>query len=65
MPAIDIDRDTAHEAARHELAKPIYPKASWIERFKEWLNDLLYRIINEGVTVLLIGIVILVIVKPF
>ncbi|EUA78627.1 hypothetical protein I553_2917 [Mycobacterium xenopi 4042] len=25
MPAIDIDRDTAHQAAHHELAKPIYP----------------------------------------
>ena len=48
MPAIDIDRDTAHEAARHELAKPIYPKASWTERLKEWLDDLLYRIIKEG-----------------
>ena len=28
MPAIDIDRDTAHEAAQRELDKPIYPKAS-------------------------------------
>jgi hypothetical protein len=48
VPAIDIDRDPAHEAARQELAKPIYPKASWLERFKDWLDDLLFRIINES-----------------
>ena len=28
MPAIDIDRDTAHDAAQRELDKPIYPKGS-------------------------------------
>ena len=27
MPTIDIDRETAHEAAQRELAKPIYPKS--------------------------------------
>ncbi len=48
MPAIDIDRDTAHEAAQRELAKPIYPKASLTERFSEWLDDLLFRIAQEG-----------------
>ena len=48
MPAIDIDRDTAHEAAQRELAKPIYPKASLTERLSEWLNDLIYRIAQEG-----------------
>ena len=48
MPAIDIDRDTAHEAAQHELAKPIYPKGSLTERLMEWLDDLLYRIVQEG-----------------
>ncbi len=48
MPAIDIDRDTAHEAAQRELAKPIYPKASLTERLSEWLDDLLYRIAQEG-----------------
>jgi uncharacterized protein DUF4129 len=48
MPAIDIDRDTAHEAAQRELAKPIYPKASLTERLSEWLEDLLYRIAQEG-----------------
>ena len=48
MPAIDIDRDAAREAAQHELAKPIYPKPSLTERFAEWLDDLLYRIAQEG-----------------
>ncbi|WP_123027715.1 DUF4129 domain-containing protein [Mycolicibacterium stellerae] len=48
MPAIDIDRDAAHEAAQRELAKPIYPKPSLTQRFSEWLDDLLYRIVQEG-----------------
>ena len=48
MPEIDIDRDAAHEAAQRELAKPIYPKASLTERFSEWLNELIYRIAQEG-----------------
>ena len=48
MPEIDIDRDAAHEAAQRELAKPIYPKASLTDRFSEWLDDLLYRIAQEG-----------------
>jgi hypothetical protein len=48
VPAIDIDREAAHEAAQRELAKPIYPKASLTERFSEWLQDLLYRIVQEG-----------------
>ena len=48
VPAIDIDRDAAHEAAQRELAKPIYPKASLTERLSEWLNDLIYRIAQEG-----------------
>lgn len=48
MPAIDIDRQAAHEAAQHELAKPIYPKASWTDRLSDWLDELLYRIAMEG-----------------
>jgi hypothetical protein len=48
VPAIDIDRDAAHEAAQRELAKPIYPKASLTDRFSEWLDDLLYRIVQAG-----------------
>jgi hypothetical protein len=48
VPALDIDRDAAHDAAQHELAKPIYPKPSLTERLMEWFQDLLYRIAQEG-----------------
>jgi Domain of unknown function (DUF4129) len=48
MLAIDIDRDTAHEAAQRELDKPIYPKGSIPERLQEWLHELLYRILEQG-----------------
>jgi hypothetical protein len=51
VPAIDIDREAAHEAAQRELAKPIYPKASWSDRLGDWFDDLLYRIITEGAKV--------------
>ena len=70
-PTIDIDRDAAHEAAQRELAKPIYPKASLTERLSDWLDELLYRIAQEGsslpggwftVTVLLIILAVAVVV---
>jgi Domain of unknown function (DUF4129) len=48
VPAVDIDREAAHEAAQRELAKPIYPKASWTDRLSEWLDDLFYRLVMEG-----------------
>ena len=48
MPTIDIDRDAAHEAAQHELGKPIYPKASLIERLIGWIDELLYRLADAG-----------------
>lgn len=48
MPAIDIDRDAAHQAAQRELAKPIYPKASPAQRFHEWIDELIYHIIQKG-----------------
>ena len=51
MPTIDIDRDAAHEAAQHELAKPIYPKASLIERLTDWIDELLTKLIVEGSSV--------------
>lgn len=44
MPTIDIDRDAAHEAAQHELAKPIYPKASLTDRLIDWLTELFYKL---------------------
>ena len=48
MPAIDIDRDTAHDAAQRELDKPIYPNASISQRVHEWIHELLFRIIEKG-----------------
>jgi hypothetical protein len=48
MPAIDIDRDTARDAAQRELDKPIYPKGSISQRISEWIHELLYRIIEKG-----------------
>jgi hypothetical protein len=51
VPTIDIDRDAAHEAAQHELAKPIYPKASLIDRLTDWIDQLLTKLIVEGSSV--------------
>jgi hypothetical protein len=51
VPTIDIDRDAAHEAAQHELAKPIYPKASLTERLMDWINELLYKLADAGSSV--------------
>jgi uncharacterized membrane-anchored protein YhcB (DUF1043 family) len=48
MPAIDMDRDTAHDAAQRELDKPIYPKGSISQRIHEWIHELLFRIIEKG-----------------
>jgi hypothetical protein len=48
MPAIDIDREAAHEAARRELDKPIYPKAGPTQRIHEWIHELLYRLLEKG-----------------
>jgi Domain of unknown function (DUF4129) len=48
VPTIDIDRDAAHEAAQHELAKPIYPKASLIDRLLDWIADLFYKLESVG-----------------
>ncbi|MBW0018466.1 MAG: DUF4129 domain-containing protein [Mycobacterium sp.] len=48
MPSIDIDRDAAHQAALDELNKPIYPKPSAGDQFNEWLNHLLYRLLEKS-----------------
>lgn len=50
MPVIDVDRETAHDAAARELAKPIYPKPSLSERIGLWLNDLLQRLMDTAGT---------------
>src|ERR1700731_3634813 len=51
MSAIDVDRDTAHQAAERELEKPIYPKGSLTQRLFEWIHDLLFRLIEKGSSV--------------
>jgi hypothetical protein len=51
VPTIDIDRDAAHEAARHELVKPIYPKPSLTDRIFDWIDGLIYKIVVEGASV--------------
>lgn len=51
MPAIDIDRESAQEAAQRELARPIYPRSSLSDRIAEWVNDLLYRLVVNGSSV--------------
>jgi hypothetical protein len=48
LPAIDIDRDPAHQAAQRELAKPIYPKGSLTQRLHEWIHELLFRLVEKG-----------------
>ena len=48
MPTVDIDRDAAHDAAQHELGKPIYPKASLMERLINWIDELLNKLIVAG-----------------
>ena len=47
MPSIDIDRDAAHQAAQNELNKPIYPKASASEKILDWVNDLIYGLLEK------------------
>ncbi len=47
MPSIDIDRDAAHQAAQDELNKPIYSKASAGQQLNEWVNELLYRLLQK------------------
>ena len=47
MPSIDIDRDAAHQAAQIELGKPIYSKDSAAQQFVDWVNELLYRLLDK------------------
>ncbi|TFV55328.1 DUF4129 domain-containing protein [Mycobacterium sp. PS03-16] len=48
MPTVDIDRDAARDAAQRELDKPIYPKGSLTERLSDWINELVYRLAQQG-----------------
>lgn len=51
MSTVDIDRDAAHDAAQRELSKPMYPRASLTERFFDWIDELLYKIMVEGASI--------------
>jgi hypothetical protein len=51
VPTIDIDSNAAHEAARHELSKPIYPKESLTERLLDWIDEMLYKLAQAGSSV--------------
>jgi uncharacterized protein DUF4129 len=51
VPKIDIDRDAAHDAAQHELAKPIYPKPTLTERLINWIEKLLYRLTEASASI--------------
>jgi type II secretory pathway pseudopilin PulG len=50
VPTVDIDRDTAHDAAQNELSKPIYPHESLTERLVDWIDEMLYRLVLKGST---------------
>ena len=51
MPSIDIDRDAAHQAAQNELNKPIYSKGSAAEQFADWINELIYRLLERTASI--------------
>lgn len=47
MPAIDIDRDAAHDAAQRELNKPIYPKHSLTDDIADKITAFLLRLLQK------------------
>ncbi|WP_369798490.1 DUF4129 domain-containing protein [Mycobacterium sp. URHB0044] len=49
--SVEIDRDAAHDAAQRELSKPIYPKASLLDRLTDWLDELLFKLLTEAASV--------------
>ena len=51
MPSIDIDRDAAHQAAQSELNKPIYGKGSAGQQITDWLNEQIYRLLQETASI--------------
>ncbi len=51
MPSIDIDRDAAHQAAEIELGKPIYTKASATQQILDWINEMLYRLLQQTASI--------------
>jgi Domain of unknown function (DUF4129) len=51
VPSIDIDRDAAHQAAQDELSKPIYTKASAMQQLLDWINEMLYRLLQKSASI--------------
>jgi hypothetical protein len=51
VPSLDIDRDAAHQAAQDELNKPIYSKASAGQQFTDWMNEMLYRLLQKTASI--------------
>jgi hypothetical protein len=51
VPSIDIDRDAAHHAAQAELDQPMYAKSSAGQQFMDWVNELLYRLLQKTASV--------------
>ncbi|WP_144208379.1 DUF4129 domain-containing protein [Mycobacterium tilburgii] len=51
MPSINIDRDDAHQIAQIELNKPIYPKASSTQQVLDWINEMLYRLLQKSASI--------------
>jgi hypothetical protein len=51
VPSIDIDRGAAHQAAQTELGKPIYTKAAAGQQFIDWINELLYRLLQKTASI--------------
>lgn len=48
MPSIDIDRDAARQAAQAELDKAIYSKGSAVQQFIDWVDQLVYRVLQQA-----------------
>ena len=51
MPSIDIDRDAAHQAAQDELNKPIYSSASTGQQLTDWIDEMLYRLLQKTASI--------------
>jgi Domain of unknown function (DUF4129) len=51
VPSIDIDRDAAHQMAQIELDKPIYAKAAATQQVLDWVNEVLYRLLQKTASI--------------
>ncbi|MEB3071809.1 DUF4129 domain-containing protein [[Mycobacterium] vasticus] len=48
MAGVDIDSETAREAAERELSKPIYPRPSPKQQFLDYIETLVRRLVLKG-----------------